>query len=88
MNKYELRDCEPLFKRKKRLKDNIDGIKFKLDGLFSIIQNDGIILSDDDLRDYSNQLENFDAYVSSVMIDIDNDIIDILEHIVSHKVTK
>lgn len=83
MKTFRLENCEPIFKKRDELLREIDQLKLLLMNLYNIVQNDGSVITSEDLKSFSGELSNFDNMFNNVEDKIDHSFYEIINHIAS-----
>lgn len=59
MSTYKLGNCEHLFKEKDYYINQLDSMKLHMNSIFSIVQNEGVTLTLEDLLAFESQIDFF-----------------------------
>lgn len=86
MSRYKLGNCEQVFKESENVLRQLDVLKEDIRNMYAIVQNDGTILENDDLENFSVHVGRIFAKIQKFETTVDLSLDRILDHIELNKI--
>lgn len=86
MSKYKLENCEKVFSNKEHLIKLLDELKNDFHSIYSVVQNDGVILENRDLVTLHNSADTARINIAKLSARLDDSVDALWDHIDACKV--